>query len=154
MRKAHNIILKAVSTILLESGRLLDLGCGNGVLLERITKEASYLVPYGVEAESERYWKAVERVGENVKWCDIFSTDAYLHDNFELTLIALNRFAEVTEDKADMFLRHLRNHTKFLIVYSYEEWKGELDSLIYRHFTYASMDQDEATEVRILRPRV
>jgi len=153
MRKAHALIVRTISTIYLDSGRVLDLGCGNGVLLERIHKEFQYLMPYGVEHNSGAYSRAVERIGETITFCDIYDTNKYLEENFQITLISLNRLKEVDEVQSDMLLLHLRSHAAFLLVYSYEDWKPELDTALSRHFHIAGIERDEHSEVRILRPR-
>lgn len=154
MRKAHDLIIKSVSKILLDSGRVLDLGCGNGVLLERIVDQYRYLVPYGVENWTERYVRAVERIGENIKCGNIFNTSFYLKDDFQLVIISLNRFNEVEGEDAEMLLKHLRAHTRYLIVTTYfEPWIPELDTLLYRHFTLVDSEATESCESRIYKPK-
>jgi hypothetical protein len=153
MRKAHGLVLRTISTIYLDSGRIIDLGCGNGILLERIHKEHPHLIPYGVEYESGAYSRARERIGEEIWFYDLYDTDKYLQENFQIAIISLNRFKEIDEEKSEIFLKHLRNHVNFLVVYSYEDWKPDLDNLLSHHFHMVGVETNEDSEVRIFRPR-
>jgi hypothetical protein len=52
-----------------------------------------------------------------------------------------------------LFLTRLRNHTKFLVVYSYQNWDVAVDSVIHAHFNLLSRVEGRAIEAHVLRPR-
>jgi trans-aconitate methyltransferase len=147
-------VLRAVGKVLFEPGKMLDLGCGNGLLLERLKAQHSFLEPYGIEMDDGRYWKAVERIGKDQVFSgDIFSARNFLPHMYQLVLISVNRFREVQPEKAETLIKHLRACTKYLVVYSYGEWDFAGDNLLASNFDYVWQEHDMSAEVKILKPK-
>lgn len=152
--RAHETLLKVVSSIYCDSGRVLDLGCGNGLLLEKVRTKHPYLIPYGVEIDPYRFEQAKDRLRNNVHNCPIQDVREYLDVDFQITLVSMQRFQETPVEEIDVFLTHLRNHTKFLIVYSYGvSWDSSIDEYIARHFYLAHIEMTPYTEARVCKPR-
>lgn len=153
MRQAHALIIQTVERIMFDPGNLLDLGCGNGILLDRLNTKFPQLTPFGVESDPERAQRATERIGSGIVQADIFKANGVLKQDYEIILLSLNRIKEVEDSEADLLLRHLRGHTKYLLIYSYEGWDETYDSLVAQHFAFVGMTQDSSSEVKICRPR-
>lgn len=149
MRQAHNLVLGTLSHVLLDSGRILDLGCGNGALLEQITQANPHLIPHGIEMDPVRARRAKERIGSNITQGNIFEREDIIAKGYQVVFISVNRFREVPSGKADLLLRYLRDHTKYLIICSYEPWEDWEPN----HFSPVATFHDETSEVRIYRPR-
>ena len=107
--------------------RILDLGCGNGRLLELIT-DVSESIPVGVESHKPVFKKALKRLdGKNgrVYLCDI-SDHTYWNDHYHVALVAVNQLVEANAEQARELLRQLRIHCDHVIFYSYvsQVWPG------------------------------
>ncbi len=149
MNRAHKLILETIAKIGVSEGTVLDLGSGNGILLQKIERAFPTLSPFGVESDRARFAKSAV---ENVHLGNIFDHREYLIGRYELALIALNRFFEVEPTDMDLLLEHLKEHVNYLIVYSYEPWKYNLDPVIYRNFSLVHVELDGSTEARVLKP--
>ena len=147
MRQAHVVILDFITNIHIGEGKVLDLGCGNGVLLEKIKAKYPGIIPIGVDVNEAKCDKTSAR-GIEVYWSDIARTDSYLTQNYVLTLISLNRLKELN---ADSLLSEFQKHTKFLLVYSYEQWDESID--LTRYFESLAIIKGGTTQAHVLRPR-
>lgn len=149
MKRAHELIIGGIKNIPSGEGKIIDLGCGNGALLERIVRNIPELVPYGVESDQKKFARV--EIGD-AYFEDIYNHKTYLNREYKIALISLNRFFEAEPVEVDLLLEALRKHVKYLIVYSYEPWKYNLDPVLYRNFSLLHCELDGSSEVRILRP--
>ena len=153
MKAAHDLIIRATNKVALNKGDILDLGCGNGLLLEKLHKKYGFLSPIGVEVDETRVRKARMRHSGGIYQTNVLDIDVYL-GSYELILLSLNRLRELDTVTAAMFLGHLKEHTQYLFIYSYETWAKSLDPLIAEYFELVSAESNTTAEVQILKPRL
>jgi hypothetical protein len=128
MNNAHAMIVEAALTLRIPPGaQVLDLGCGNGRLLEAIT-DVSGAIPVGVELHKPVHKKAAKRLSRHngvVHQCDIFD-HSYWSGHYHLALVAINRLFEARPEQAREFLRRLKVHCDHVIFYTYvsDVWTG------------------------------
>jgi hypothetical protein len=128
MLNAHAMIVQGVMSLNIPEGaKIVDLGCGDGQLLETIS-DVVKVVPIGVESDKKRFEKASARlVGRAHQLChaDLFAFwDG--DSQYFLGLVSINRLAEASADKAKDLLRRLKLHCEHVIFYSYvsDKWPG------------------------------
>lgn len=148
-RHAHDMILDVIAHLSLVSGRVLDLGCGNGALLQKIKMSYPEVTTVGVDLDEEKCNKAIAR-GNEVYWDDIVRTERYLIHDYELILVSLNRLKEMN---ADLFLSRLQKHTRYLLVYSYQDWDDVTASVSESYFEQVSATKAGIVKTHVLRPR-
>jgi len=144
MNAAHDLILRALGRILLQRGKVIDLGCGNGLLLDKIVDRYTFLVPYGVEIETSKLKNNRHRIFR----ADIAEVPVYAAD-YELALISVRRFWEL--NNPDILIGFLAAHVKYLIVYSYS---GHVDYDLSQHFNIAGSESNGPNDVVILVPKL
>ncbi len=130
----HEPILKlAAETLRQATGNVLDLGCGNGVLVNKICQPNGDLIPWGVDISSANIAHAqllTPRFLDNFVVSDIFDDcGAWWEDReFQLVLLSLVRLTEVPGERVEKLLRLIREHAKKLLVYVYDG-DGSLEEL-------------------------
>lgn len=138
MNLAHNFILDVIREVKPFAGRVLDLGCGNGLLLDRIITEYPSLIASGVEENVFKYQRAKSKFSdehseffqgsiEKIPWQERDNT---------LILLSLNRVYESKDPEA--LLLKLVKSSVFTLLYSYEGWNHQHDNLIIKHFKIVS----------------
>jgi hypothetical protein len=119
MRQAHNMIVGIVPPY---SGRVLDLGCGNGQLLDRLTP--GDIKPCGVESDKDRHQSAARKLlkkNPELHLCDI--RDFVPEGIYDVVLLSSARLEEMA-DSGEELLKKLAPHTKYLILYNYGNSTG------------------------------
>jgi hypothetical protein len=125
MERAHKVVLDAVARHAPNGGNIIDLGCGNGMLLKKVVSVNSQLVPFGVELSAEKVSRAAHLLPEsrnNFVVADIFSAAADRHlrsRRYTVTLLMLGRLDEVSKDKALATLDTVAGSTDILLGYFY-----------------------------------
>ena len=98
-------------------GRVLDLGCGNGVLLNTIRAANARLVPYGVDADASKIERARQMLpgfAANFYAGDMFDPDAHWPGvAFDLILLMPGRLLEVEAARGDRLRAWLRAQEGF-----------------------------------------
>ena len=138
MEHAHApIVALAVATLGDAAGAVLDLGCGNGVLLARLREACPGIVPYGVDSQPDRIARAQEVLPG-------FAAHFWVEDLFEgaapwrggrpyaLALLMPGRLLETDAAHAARLRERLRTQCARILVYAYEDWLsryGGLDRL-------------------------
>jgi SAM-dependent methyltransferase len=115
----------AVATLSQATGNVLDLGCGNGVLVNKICQRNGDLIPWGVDISSPNIAHArllTSRFSDNFVVSDIFDDCVVWTENheFQLVILSLVRLTEVDQGRAEKLLRRIREHAKTLLVYAYD----------------------------------
>jgi hypothetical protein len=108
MDEAHAMVLQAIGPRLVES--VIDLGCGNGVLLSKIPARRRV----GIESD-------VRKVGGDVRHGRIQDVEQLAPERFDLAVIAERRFAEMLPADAAAVRQWLGAHVHELLLYSYDE---------------------------------
>lgn len=137
MDKAHSVVVEVVLGCVanaaggVDLGKVIDLGCGNGALLEKIVDKAPWLVPCGIEKDPSKHQRAARRLLALDP--DLHIGD--LHDGrhwnppYSVAVVSVNRFREVDLELARELLARLRDGCHKVVIYSYDagKWSEELD---------------------------
>ena len=146
MNKAHKGVLRAASFCEVPAvKRILDLGAGNGVLLEKIgSMFQADLV--GIEKDRDRWERGATRGAErgyNILLGDLYETDLW-NPPYGLTLISINRLFEVPIVTAQDLLERMARGSCYVLLYSYDG--KELDFSWSDHYRMVyTHNQDPAT---------
>jgi hypothetical protein len=138
MDLSHGPIVKlAAETLSRATGNVLDLGCGNGVLLKKICQPNGNLIPWGVDVSSENIVHArllAPRFPDNFVVSDIFDDCVVWSKDheFQLVILMLGRLTEVSQEQAEKLLGCIKERARNLLVYAYDDYlhdKGILEEL-------------------------
>ena len=135
MDRAHNPIVQlAVAAIAGQSGNVLDLGCGNGVLLNKICEANAELVPFGIDHDSRKIDHArtlFPTFAENFMIGDIFSSSPiwWSGRRYALAILMPGRLLEVTPQQSATLKARLKEHCDRVLVYAYDDWLAKYGSL-------------------------
>jgi hypothetical protein len=108
-------------------GNVVDLGCGNGALLERLAAAAPGVVPFGVDVDPERIEHARQLHpvhGANFVSGDMFDEDELWVDGrrYALALLMPGRLLETDEQRAGVLRDRIRRTCDQVLVYAYGDW--------------------------------
>ncbi len=140
MNLAHDVLLAAAPIDLLHAGdTVLDLGCGNGRLLERLGESVDGLRLYGIEAAAERCRRGGERLRGygNMQIAiyegSMFDPDLWIEPQYDLVFFMPGRLLELRDAgvRADT-LRGLLRLCSRAVFYAYGDWleKGGIRHLL------------------------
>lgn len=139
MNRAHEGILKAARHAEVPAvTKILEVGAGNGVLLEKLgSMFPAELV--GIEYDRER-WERAERRGAERGYTVLLGDYRKDHWNppYGMVVIALNRLLEITVDDAHQFLKQFAQGATYLLVYSYDQKEFDVSwsdwfKMVYSH---------------------
>jgi 2-polyprenyl-3-methyl-5-hydroxy-6-metoxy-1,4-benzoquinol methylase len=138
MHDAHRPVVEAgVAALGQGGGNVIDLGCGNGALLERLAAAAPGVVPFGVDVDPQRIEHARQlHAGDadNFVSGDMFDSDQLWVEGrrFALAILMPGRLLETDEARAAALRERLRRSCDRVLVYAYGDWltrPGDLASL-------------------------
>jgi radical SAM protein with 4Fe4S-binding SPASM domain len=133
MREAHAPIVEAATEALAgKAGNVLDLGCGNGALLEQIAKRVSGVVPFGIDNDAARVEHArvlQAEFADNFTAGDLFDDDRPWSDGrrFALAIVMPGRLLEVDAARAQVLRERLGDRCDQVLVYAYGDWLADTD---------------------------
>ncbi len=125
---AHKPIVElAIATLGDKGGNVLDLGCGNGALLQKIHVANPKVIPYGVEQEASRVDHAsvlLPQFADNFFCGDLFTEERIWAGDrhYALTILMPGRLLEVEPERAKTLKKRLQQHCDCLLVYAYGDW--------------------------------
>lgn len=134
MEDAHRPIVAAAVAALAAGGDVVDLGCGNGALLDKIASAARGVVPFGVDLDPARveHARALRR-GDAANFVagDIFDDGAIWSPGkrFALAIVMPGRFLEAGPERASALRERLRTRCDQLLVYAYGDWLARAGGL-------------------------
>jgi hypothetical protein len=138
MELSHKPVVKLAATTLSKAGgNVLDLGCGNGMLLKKICDSNQNVIPWGVDRSIDKIDHArllSPRFTDNFALADIFDDCGVWSEGreFALVILMLGRLMEVPEERSQLLLRRIRERGRNFLVYAYEGYEhyhGSLDEL-------------------------
>jgi hypothetical protein len=128
MDQAHVPIVGLATAVLAgKGGRVLDLGCANGALLQRLHEADARIVPFGIELEPRRVEHArvlLPQFADHFIVGDMFEDDRCWADGrrYALGLLMPGRLLEAGQSRAASLVERLRAQCDHLLVYAYGDW--------------------------------
>jgi len=118
-------------------GDIIDLGCGNAALLEKICKEKEGLIPHGIDIKSDSLAHAREllpRFAGNFVQGNLFDAAVWAKSRrYALAILMIGRLLEVPEEKANQLREVLKMRCDRVLVYVYAGWSPDsLETLTHR----------------------
>jgi 2-polyprenyl-3-methyl-5-hydroxy-6-metoxy-1,4-benzoquinol methylase len=126
MRAGHELILSKLSELVQSSTRtIVDLGCGNGELLRRISQRYPSLSFHGIDLSPEKIKRA--RVFDPEMSLSIGDVTRMEFDQiYDIAIVSLNRLAEAKRSGNEQFLPRLLKSARTILGYSYEHMLTEV----------------------------
>lgn len=156
MEELHRPIVElARAALASDKGIVLDLGCGNGVLLSKICEDRDDLIPHGID----RNGIAIEHARQLLPACpdnfvrgDFFDVELWVKGSqkHSLILVMLGRLAEASSERAARLLDRLRFSSARVLAYVYPG-SGELAS-IAQQFGLELESSDHITAAFLKKP--
>lgn len=139
----HQVILDAVGDMkYIPGGNVLDLGCGNGVLLGRVVGDRTDLLPYGVEINRQRCMSAATTIHWGIfTMGDIFDFKTWNENHYSMILLMPGRLLETTQAKRNEMRKQLHEKTDLLLINLTADWTQQYGS-IENIMKITELDQD------------
>lgn len=120
----HEVVIDAIGDMkYVPKGNVLDLGCGNGVLLSRVVNNRNDLIPHGVEMDRQRCMSAATTVHWGIfTMGDIFDLTTWQEDYYSLVLLMPGRLLETLPRKAETLRKQLYEKTDLLLINLTCDW--------------------------------
>ena len=128
MEEAHRpIITAAVAALAGSEGAVVDLGCGNGVLLDKMKAAAPGVSPFGIDLDPVHIEHARElhrAAAASFVVGDMFDDEGLWSsgNRFSLAIVMPGRFLEVGPERAVALRARLRTHCDRVLLYAYGDW--------------------------------
>ena len=128
MGAAHAPVVGAVVAALAGTGGdVLDLGCGNGALLQRIEAATPGVVPYGIDVDASRIEHArlvLPAHADNFVAGDLVDDDVIWPDDrrYALAVLMPGRLLEAGPERSAALRQRLRDRCRQVLVYAYDDW--------------------------------
>ena len=132
LAEAHAPIVKLALQVMDDrAGRVIDLGCGNGALLQKIHRGNDRIVPFGVDIRQGRIDHAhllLPSFRENFRCGNIFDNDwIWAGDRrYALVIVTAARLFETGPEAAARLRKRLAERCENLLVYAYTKRFGTL----------------------------
>jgi hypothetical protein len=120
MHAIHAPLVELAAQVVLDPAHaVLDLGCGNGLLVDKICR-ISNAMPFGIDLDPDKCRRA-QRLHPSGTWkCgDVFSERSIWFRPYRLVLLSAARLAEATADQRAALLSSIQATAEYLLVYAY-----------------------------------
>jgi hypothetical protein len=158
MDLCHDPIVKlATETLSQATGNVLDLGCGNGVLLKKICRSHGNVIPWGIDHSTANIGHArwlSPRFADNFVVSDIFDDCVVWSQDceFQLVILSLIHLYQVPEEYAEELLRRIKEHTRNILLYAYAGSDVSLEELAQKaEITLSDKQSSNDVAIAILR---
>ena len=118
-------------------GDIVDLGCGNAALLEKICRGLEGLVPHGIDVKGESLDHARELLPHfagNFVQGDFFDPEMWTDTRrYALAILMVGRLLEMPKERAEWLVATLKSRCDRVLVYIYPGWSDDhLETLVQR----------------------
>lgn len=127
MEELHKpIVALAREALAGHSGNVLDLGCGNGMLLTKVCAGRSALIPHGIDSNGlalDHARQLLPHFARNVVHGDFFNIELWAGgaQRYVLALLMLGRLLEVPRERSMRMINRLRESCSRVLVYVYPD---------------------------------
>lgn len=130
MNHSHNVLLETISQSKIEFTSVIDLGCGNGELLKKISERFQPTDIYGIEYNTERFNRIKLNFSEGTFYNqDMFDKSGeWFSKDIELAIFMPGRLLE-QHDSIHMIEWFEKNNTNVLL-YTYADWTTQEQKFI------------------------
>lgn len=153
MEELHKpIVALAREALADETGNVLDLGCGNGMLLSKVCAERSDLIPHGVDSNPlilEHARHLLPQFAKNFVHGDLFEIELWSSRGYALAILMLGRLLEVPTEKAIKMIGALQTSCSRVLVYMYPDWQDRSLEAIARQFDLTIVKCEYANSVSL-----
>ncbi|MGH7389316.1 MAG: class I SAM-dependent methyltransferase [Candidatus Rokuibacteriota bacterium] len=128
MDRAHRPIVELATAALAGSaGKVLDLGCGNGALLQKVREASPAIEPFGIDTDAGRVAHARELLpafAGNFVAGSLFASEEIWPEGRRYALVILmpGRLLEVEPERAERLRAMLEARADRVLVYAYGDW--------------------------------
>jgi hypothetical protein len=135
MERAHVPIVGAARAACAgKQGGVIDLGCGNGVLVKKICELDPHLIPYGIDSIGTRVDRAKmlmpNHAGNFICGELAVETGIWRGDrSYMLALLMPGRLLEMTSGQGKQLRSYLRSKVERVLVYAYGDWQRRYGNL-------------------------
>ncbi len=133
MQEAHAPILDLARRVLQQDpGPVLDLGSGNGALVDRLCHEVPGCTPFGVELLEDRARRGAAvcpEHGANLVTGDMFACPEVFERQYSLVILMPGRLVDGPAQGCDWLRRQLRTRARHILIYAYDDWLESHGSL-------------------------
>ena len=139
----HQVIIDAIGDMkYIPGGNVLDLGCGNGVLLGRVVGDRFDLIPHGVEMDRQRCMSAATTIHWGVfTMGSIFDLNTWKEEAYSLVLLMPGRLLETTRAVSEQVRKQLYEKTDLVLINLTCDWTQQYGS-IENIMKVTGLDQD------------
>jgi len=137
MDQAHSLLLDRIANIPEEElKRVIDFGCGNGVLLKKIVDRWQGCIPYGLDVSAFRIIRAQlihPLYFQNFEIKSMFDpVGRWLKTTrqFSLGIFMIGRLLEVPQRQRKQFMDRVMRRCKHVLVYFYGGWVQDQVNLL------------------------